>query len=120
MSEGKTFRAQSLNQRVIILEVRECLEHELKQLSLAVLTLYQVCLLKTLQLNEPILNCLLQIARFYPFKLAFEPRRNLAIIATSYGPELIEGLQIVLNLLQLTEAGLGDTQQGFSLIDLNR
>ena len=119
VAQGETLRTKGLDDRVVTLEVTQRLKHELEEFGLALMLFDKLSLLEALELDQPLLDRLLEIARVNAFKGLLQPAWYLLVEATGHGPQLVEWLQIILDLLQLTEAGLGLSEKRLSLIDLD-
>ena len=68
MAQGETLRTKSLDDRVVALEVAQRLKHELKEFGLALMLFDKLSLLEALELDQPLLDRLLEIARVNAFK----------------------------------------------------
>jgi hypothetical protein len=62
VTQGEAFRAECLYHGVVLLEVAKCFENELQKFSLSLVVLNKRSFLQPFQLNQPLLNCVLEIA----------------------------------------------------------
>lgn len=120
MSKDQTLGTQSLDHGEVLLEVAKSFEHERQELSLAFVFLNKLSFLETFELDEPVINRLLQISRLNPLELAFKPLRDHLVVARGDRPELIQGFEVILDLLEFGEASLGNSEKCFAFVDQNR
>ena len=68
VAQGETLGAEGLDDRVVTLEVTQRLKHELEEFGLALMLFDKLSLLEALELDQPLLDRLLEIARVNAFK----------------------------------------------------
>lgn len=89
VTQCEALASQRSDHREVLLEIAQCLDHELEQFSLPLVILDQMSLLETLELNKPFFDSRFQVRRLYALERTFEPQGYLIVEATSDGPQLI-------------------------------